>query len=74
MNNSRNLALKLNAIVENPQEKVFFSKMISNYAFSLKNHLINRTSINQVERLEGFDIEKLDKSKHMPMQLLNALF
>lgn len=74
VNNSRNLSLKLNAILIDPKDKVFFYKMISNYAFALKNHLVNRSSINQMEQMEEFDINKLDKTKHIPMQFLNALF
>ncbi len=74
VNNSRNLALKLNSILENKADKIFFSTMISNFNFSLKSHLINKTNNNQIESTEGFEVEKMDKSKHIPMQVLNIIF
>jgi putative membrane protein len=44
MNSSRNLALKINGLLdhEHVQERDFFKKMIPNYGFALKNHLRNR--------------------------------
>jgi putative membrane protein len=39
VNNSRNLALKLHAILKDDRDKAFFRKMIPSYASILNKHL-----------------------------------
>ncbi|MBK6826222.1 MAG: hypothetical protein IPG86_04855 [Chitinophagaceae bacterium] len=73
VNNSRNLAMKLEMILSPDQTatRTFFRKMIPAYAFALHNHLHKEKT-----RVELFDKEdhkhffdKIDHDKHIPNQL-----
>lgn len=78
VNNSRNLAIKLNAILP-PEEKAqrsFFRKIIPAYAYALHNHLRREQT-----RIELFDEEehkhlfsKIDTEKHIPNQIAMLMF
>jgi ion channel-forming bestrophin family protein len=78
VNNSRNLAMKLNAILpENETEqRSFFRKIIPAYAYALHNHLHKEKT-----RVELFDDEehkhvfqKIDHSKHIPNQTAMLMY
>ena len=78
VNNSRNLAIKLNAILpaEEKAQRSFFRKIIPAYAYTLHNHLRKEKT-----RIELFDEEdhknifnKIDKEKHIPNQVAMLLF
>jgi putative membrane protein len=78
VNNSRNLALKLAAMLpENDEEnRSFFRKVIPAYAFALRDHLRSEQT-----RTELFDESKhkhilkhIDTEKHIPNQLAMLLF
>ena len=68
VNNSRNLAMKLNALLPaaNTASRAYFRAMIPNYAFSLKNHLRLNFIGGELESAEGFTI---DNNKHVPNQI-----
>ncbi|ASZ11636.1 hypothetical protein KTO58_16810 [Chitinophaga pendula] len=72
VNNSRNLSLKLDAILPatNTTDRIFFRFMIPNYAFSLKNHL--RTTFIP-EELENTDQYLPDSSRHVPNQIAGQM-
>lgn len=72
VNNSRNLSLKLDAILpaENTADRAFFRFMIPNYAFSLKNHL--RGSFIP-EELENTDQYLPDSNLHVPNQIAGRM-
>lgn len=76
VNNSRNLALKLNAIipVAASNERAFFNAMIGNYAFALKNHLRNQYHTEEFESTPDFNKETLEPQKHIPNQIALRLF
>lgn len=70
-NNSRNLAMKLSAILpaEDPN-RTFFRQAIPMYAFALKNHLGKEDT--RIELFDGLppDVQqKIDLSKHIPNQV-----
>lgn len=78
VNNSRNLALKLAAMLpDNDEEnRSFFRKVIPAYAFALRDHLRSEQT-----RTELFDESKhkhilkhIDTQKHIPNQLALLLF
>lgn len=70
VNNSRNLAIKLSAILDSSdvENRNFFKKVISAYAHALKNHLRQEKT-----RVELFDDDvlnkKIQKDKHVPNQI-----
>ncbi|MBL7745443.1 MAG: hypothetical protein JNN00_18380 [Chitinophagaceae bacterium] len=78
VNNSRNLAIKLSAILpqEEKAQRSFFRKIIPAYAYALHNHLRREQT-----RIELFDDEehkhvfsKIDTEKHIPNQIAMLLF
>lgn len=72
VNNSRNLALKLAAILPAGEQasRAYFRTMIPNYAFSMKNHLRNTFVPEEFEAARGF---APDAQKHVPNQTANQL-
>ena len=71
VNNSRNLAIKLSAILTDSKDKNYFKKMIPNYATILGNHL--RDEETALMLFEGLDLE-IDHHKHRPNQIAKLLF
>ncbi len=78
VNNSRNLALKLSAIlpVDDKVQRIFFRKTIPAFAFALHNHLRKeKTRIELFEDKEHQHIfQKIDKSKHIPNQVALLMY
>jgi len=70
VNNSRNLAIKLNAILENEKDKEFFRKLIPSYASILSKHL--RDEETSMQLYEGMDLI-IDHHKHRPNQVAKML-
>lgn len=72
VNNSRNLALKLNAMLpaSNTASREFFRIMIPNYAFGLKNHLRN---LYKPEEFQQADNMQLQQDKHVPNQIAGQI-
>lgn len=78
VNNSRNLAIKLSAILpENDEEnRSFFRSVIPAYAATLRSHLSAEKT-----RVELFEADKrhpllnaIDESKHLPNQIATSIF
>lgn len=72
VNNSRNLAIKLGAIlpVSNTASREFFRLMIPNYAYSLKNHLRNNYLADELQGVPGMQLEV---GKHVPNQIAGLI-
>lgn len=73
-NNSRNLALKISPLIDSEADRLFFKITIPAYAIALRDHLRSEET-----RLELFDVDTnqpmpLDKTKHLPNQVAEALF
>lgn len=78
VNNSRNFAIKLSAILKDENDRKFFRKFIPGYASILYKHLNNSETAKQL--FEDVDLE-LDHHKHKPNQVkqmmhnkINALY
>jgi ion channel-forming bestrophin family protein len=74
VNNSRNLALKLSAILTTEEDRTFFKYAIPNYAIALRDHLRDDHT-----RIELFDVDlnrvvKPDSDKHLPNQVAQTIF
>ncbi|MGQ0737918.1 MAG: bestrophin family protein [Bacteroidota bacterium] len=78
VNNSRNLAMKLDMILakEDTQQRSFFRKMIPAYAYALHNHLHKeKTRIELFEDEEHMHVfQKIDHAKHVPNQLALLMY
>jgi len=76
VNTSRNLALKINAVVPATDKKTkdFYSKMISNYCFSLKEHLRDNLKLEEIQYLDEFKKEDLKEYSHIPNKIISEVF
>lgn len=78
VNNSRNFAMKLNAILpaEEKGQRTFFRKIIPAYAYALHNHLHKeKTRIELFEEEENKHIfQSIDHSKHVPNQTAMLMY
>lgn len=78
VNNSRNLAIKLSAILpmEEKDTRNYFRKLIPAYAFALHNHLRHQNTRQELfdEDEHGHILSQIDTSKHVPNQLASMLF
>lgn len=71
VNNSRNLAIKLSAILQDEDDRLFFRKIIPNYAIVLHEHLSDSDTAKQL--FEGLDLE-IDHHKHYPNQVAARMY
>jgi ion channel-forming bestrophin family protein len=78
VNNSRNLAMKLNVILpaEEKAQRSFFRKIIPAYAYALHNHLRReQTRIELFEEEEHKHVfSKIDTEKHIPNQIAMLMY
>lgn len=76
VNNSRNMALKLDQLLEptQTQARQFFETMIPNFAFALKNHLRQHSPESEFIDNEAFGVKNLRLSEHVPQQIAVAIF
>ncbi len=70
VNNSRNLAIKLSAMLREESDRAFFTKMISGYASALHKHLKNNETAQQL--FEDLDLE-IDKHRHGPNHIAQMM-
>lgn len=68
VNNTRNLAAKLNSLLskEDQIKRETFAVLISNYAISLKDHLREEASYEKLDSTEEFNPEDLKEYRHLP--------
>jgi putative membrane protein len=71
VNNSRNLAIKLSAILQDENDLNYFRKLIPIYSTVLANHLMNEES--SMTLFEDLDLE-IEHQKHKPNQVAALLF
>lgn len=71
VNSSRNLAVKLSAIVTSENDRAFFRKTIPSYASILQKHLNDSDTAKQL--FDDVDLE-IDHHKHRPNQVAKMLF
>lgn len=69
VNNSRNLAIKMNAYLSDETDRSYFRKLIPTYSEVLANHLMNEEV--SMTLFEGIDL-KMDR--HKPNQVASILF
>lgn len=73
VNDTRNMAAKLNASLSHDEDKAFFLRMIPNFVIAVKEHL--RTGIIW-EELALTELEKteLKTKKHVPLAIVNMMY
>jgi len=76
VNDSRNLALKINSMVDLKTDLEFFGRMIPNYAFAMKEHLREGVLVEELQLTEEekVDISKVDhKPSYVAMKMYERL-
>jgi putative membrane protein len=68
-NNSRNLAIKLNAFLKDEDDRRFFRLMIPNFGFALRNHLRENEDFHELD-----PVLDLKPKQNLPNQLVASLF
>ncbi|WP_298308103.1 bestrophin family ion channel [Flavobacterium sp.] len=71
VNNSRNLALKLSAILKEDKDRNYFKRLIPAYASILQKHLSDEDTAKEL--FEGLDLQ-IDHHKHYPNQVAKMIF
>ena len=76
VNNSRNLALKLNALLpkDDLQNRLFFKTVIPQFAIALKNHLRSESTRLELDENTQEELNEIDHDKHVPNQLAALIF
>ncbi len=65
VNNTRNLSVKLSTLCSNQEDKDFFSRMIPNYAYAMKEHLREGVKLEELT-LTPEELQILEKADHIP--------
>ncbi|MDG2152343.1 MAG: bestrophin family ion channel [Crocinitomicaceae bacterium] len=73
VNNSRNLAIKITSISDNADIKKYFSRMISNNAFALKEHLREGVNVEELD-LTGDEIKEIETCEHKTSYLSMCMY
>lgn len=76
VNNSRNLALFLQAVlpIERQDDRLFFTKMISSFPFALKNHLRGLPGSDELELVSDDDAQMLAQQDHKPAGVASLIW
>lgn len=76
VNNSRNLALKLNAFLPEAatEQRAMFRALIHNFIQASKEHLRKGVDVKKLAVESGYDAAYFAKGGHVPNQVLKALF
>ena len=75
VNNSRNLALKLQAFLSEDKEiQNVFKVLIDNYVFAVKEHLRTGVHVKRLEQIGKYDTEFYGQKKHVPNQIMGVIY
>lgn len=72
VNNTRNLAIKINGFVDDKASKQFFQRMIPNFVFATKEHL--RKGVKPEELTLLSEEKHVLDFKHVPNGVVNAMY
>jgi putative membrane protein len=75
VNNTRNLAIKIDAMVpaEDDETRTFFSKMIPNFPLALRNHLRDGVDFDDLEDVNA-QMAKWKEREHVPAVLIQDMY
>lgn len=76
VNNTRNLAHKMNAFLdkEDIEERDWFAKMIPNFVLSVRDHLRKGVSLSDLESTGSHFDERIQSAKHVPNRLSSMMY
>ena len=73
VNNSRNLAIKISALTDDPEIRAYFKRMISNYVFAMKEHLREGVKIEELDLTEE-EKKELSQFEHKPNYIAQKMY
>lgn len=73
VNNTRNLAIKVAAMVEDKEDREYFSRMISNYAYAMKEHLRLGVKFEELDLSEDEE-NTLASKDHVPNMIAQWMY
>lgn len=73
VNNTRNFAIKVASMTTNKEVDDFFSRMIPNYAFAMKEHLRNGVDLDELE-LTDEERKELEPIAHKPSYIAKWMY
>jgi len=75
VNSSRNLAIKLNALIskEDNNTRALFAELIPRFSLELKNHLQSEDTRYALDQFEHPEIPQFDRFKHVPEQIVSTM-
>lgn len=73
VNDTRNLSIKLNSILANNDDKIYFNRMIINFVFAMKEHLRNGVIWEELN-LSELEKSELKTKKHVPLALASLMY
>jgi putative membrane protein len=76
VNTSRNLAIKIHSLIDKQdlQTRNFYSKMITNYCYSLKEHLRDNRDLNEIQSIDSFQKNNYEEINHFPNTIMKEIF
>ena len=73
VNDTRNFAIKLHAFLDEPEDRAYFSRMIPNFVFAMKEHL--RQGVNWTElNLTTAETTLLQTKAHIPLGISALMY
>ncbi|MGB1041283.1 MAG: bestrophin family protein [Flavobacteriales bacterium] len=73
INNCRNLAIKIDTMTADKSYQDFFSRMIPNYAFAMKEHLRLGVKVEELELTEE-ELEEINKKGHKTSYIAQKMY
>ena len=73
VNNSRNLAIKISALTDDPEIRAYFKRMISNYVFAMKEHLREGIKLEELDLTEE-EKRELSQFDHKPNYIAQKMY
>ena len=73
VNNSRNLAIKISALTDDPEIRAYFKRMISNYVFAMKEHLREGVKLEELDLTEE-EKRELSQFDHKPNYIAQKMY
>jgi len=76
VNTSRNLAMKVNSFLPENEgnKKTLFAQQISNYCYSMKNHLRDQRKIEELELGDDLTEKELHSINHIPNYIAQKIY
>lgn len=74
VNNTRNLAFKVDAFLIDKNQKIYVRDLITSYVFAMKEHLREGVIFEEISYLPKEDLDKMKDSEHRPNYLAAQIY